>query len=122
MPSTACRPSKPNSNGRCAACIPDALVNGPFSVILGSEEGLLALNDRLKLRALMVGEKNSMVYLASEQASIELVCPDVENVRSIEGGVPFVVQLDEVARAKQNAAAENEPDIHQQTRITRKEA
>ena len=48
--------------------------------------------------------------------------PDVENVRSIEGGVPFVVQLDEVARAKQNAAAENEPDIHQQTRITRKEA
>ena len=79
-------------------------------------------NDRLKLRALMVGEKDSMVYLASEQASIELVCPDVENVRSIEGGVPFVVQLDEVARAKQNAAAENEPDIHQQTRITRKEA
>ena len=70
----------------------------------------------------MVGEKDSMVYLASEQASIELVCPDVENVRSIEGGVPFVVQLDEVARAKQNAAAESEPDIHQQTRITRKEA
>ena len=97
-------------------------MNGPISVILGSEEGLLALNDRLKLRALMVGEKDSMVYLASEQASIELVCPDVENVRSIEGGVPFVVQLDEVARAKQNAAAENEPDIHQQTRITRKEA
>ena len=97
-------------------------MNGPFSVILGSEEGLLALNDRLKLRALMVGEKDSMVYLASEQASIELVCPDVENVRSIEGGVPFVVQLDEVARAKRNAAAENEPDIHQQTRITRKEA
>lgn len=120
-PLTACRPSKLNSKRR-ARVYSDALVNGPFSVILGSEEGLLALNDRLKLRALMVGEKDSMVYLASEQASIELVCPDVENVRSIEGGVPFVVQLDEVARAKQNAAAENEPDIHQQTRITRKEA
>ena len=50
-----------------------ALVNGPFSVILGSDEGLLALNDRLKLRALMVGEKGSMVYLASEQAAIEVV-------------------------------------------------
>lgn len=72
-----------------------ALVNGPMSVILGSDEGLLALNDRLKLRALMAGEKGSMVYLASEQAAIEIVCPDVENVRSIEGGVPFVVQLDE---------------------------
>ena len=43
-----------------------ALVNGPFSVILGSSEGLLAINDRLKLRALMAAEKGSMVYMASE--------------------------------------------------------
>jgi glutamate synthase domain-containing protein 1 len=86
-----------------------ALVNGPFSVILGSEEGLLALNDRLKLRALMVAEKGSMVYLASEQAAIEVVCPDAENVRSIEGGVPFVVQLDEVAARKAQEPAENDP-------------
>ena len=84
-----------------------ALVNGPFSVILGSDEGLLALNDRLKLRALMAAEKGSMVYLASEQAAIEIVCPDAENVRAIDGGVPFVVQLDEVARRKSTASAEN---------------
>lgn len=77
-----------------------ALVNGPMSIILGSDEGLLALNDRLKLRALMVGEKGSMVYLASEQAAIEIVCPDVENIHSIEGGVPYVVQLDEVRERK----------------------
>lgn len=86
-----------------------ALVNGPFSVILGSDEGLLALNDRLKLRALMVGEKGSMVYLASEQAAIEVVCPDAENVRSIEGGEPFVIQLDEVAMRKSNEPSENVP-------------
>ena len=84
-----------------------ALVNGPFSIILGSEEGLLALNDRLKLRALMAAEKGPVVYLASEQAAIQVVCPDAENVRSIEGGVPFVVQLDAVARRKQEEAAEN---------------
>ena len=82
-------------------------MNGPFSVILGSDEGLLALNDRLKLRALMAAEKGSMVYLASEQAAIEIVCPDAENVRAIDGGVPFVVQLDEVARRKSTASAEN---------------
>lgn len=76
----------------------DALVNGPFSVILGSNDGLLALNDRLKLRSLMAAQKGSMVYLASEQASIQLICPDAENVQSIEGGVPFVVPLDENAR------------------------
>ena len=86
-----------------------ALVNGPFSVILGSNEGLLALNDRLKLRALMVAEKGPMVYLASEQAAIEIVCPDAENVRSIEGGVPFVAQLDSVAERKRGESAENAP-------------
>ena len=86
-----------------------ALINGPFSVILGSDEGLLAINDRLKLRALMAGEKGSMVYLASEQAAIEVVCPDVENIRSIEGGVPFVVQLDEVVARKANQSTENNP-------------
>ena len=86
-----------------------ALINGPFSIIVGSEEGLLALNDRLKLRALMVGEKDSMVYLASEQAAIEVVCPDAENVRSIEGGVPFVIQLDEVAERYAQESLENEP-------------
>lgn len=86
-----------------------ALISGPMSVILGSHEGLLALNDRLKLRALMTGEKGKMVYLASEQAAIEIVCPDVENVRSIEGGVPFVVQLDEVAERKARESAENQP-------------
>lgn len=86
-----------------------ALVNGPFSVILGSDEGLLALNDRLKLRALMVAEKGSMVYLASEQAAIEVVCPDAENVRSIGGGEPFVIQLDEVAKRKSGESSENIP-------------
>ena len=86
-----------------------ALVNGPFSVILGSDEGLLALNDRLKLRALMVGEKDSMVYFASEQAAIEIVCPDAENVRSIEGGVPYVVQLDEVVERQRHQSSENRP-------------
>ena len=45
----------------------------------------------------MTAEKGSMVYLASEQAAIEAVCPDAENVRSLDGGVPFLVLLDSVA-------------------------
>ncbi len=88
-----------------------ALVNGPFSVIVGSEEGLLAVNDRLKLRALMVAEKGRMVYLASEQAAIEAICPDAENIRSLEGGIPFVVRLDEVERAKGAHRAPNAPSL-----------
>ena len=89
-----------------------ALVNGPFSVILGSSEGLLAINDRLKLRALMAAEKGSMVYMASEQAAIELVCPDAENMRAIGGGEPFVVQLDSVVAAKAAADDDAENDPH----------
>ena len=74
-----------------------ALVNGPFSIILGSRKGLLALNDRLKLRSLVVGEKGSKVYLASEEAAIRVVCPDAANVRQIGGGEPFIATLDEDA-------------------------
>ncbi len=77
-----------------------ALVNGPFSVILGSGSGLLALNDRLKLRSLVAGEKGSKVYLASEEAAIRVVCPDVENVVEVGGGEPFVVRLNEDAAEK----------------------
>ncbi|MGI6105691.1 MAG: class II glutamine amidotransferase [Raoultibacter sp.] len=86
-----------------------ALVSGPMSIIVGSDEGLLALNDRLKLRALMAGEKGDMVYLASEEAAIEIICPDVENIRSIEGGIPYVVQLNEVAQRKALEPTENQP-------------
>ena len=89
---------------------PSALVNGPFSVIIGSNEGLVALNDRLKLRALMAAEKGSMVYLASEQAAIEVVCPDARNVRSIGGGEPFVVLLDSVAERRRHEPPENKPE------------
>ncbi|MGI6217934.1 MAG: class II glutamine amidotransferase [Coriobacteriales bacterium] len=77
-----------------------ALVNGPFSIILGSKDGLLALNDRLKLRSLVAGEKGSKVYIASEESAIRLVCPDVQNVRQIGGGEPFVVRLDDKAKQK----------------------
>ena len=88
---------------------PSALVNGPFSVIIGSNEGLLALNDRLKLRALITAEKGSMTYLASEQAAIEVICPDAENIHSLDGGEPFLVLLDEVAERKRLETAENNP-------------
>jgi len=68
-----------------------ALINGPFSIIIGSSSGMLALNDRLKLRALVAAEKGDIVYLASEESAIRVICPDAENVRTIDGGVPLRV-------------------------------
>ena len=71
------------------------LVTGPFSIILGFNGGLMALNDRLKLRSLVVGEKGSTVYMASEECSIRSMCPDVENLYAPKGGEPVIVKVKE---------------------------
>ena len=70
------------------------LITGPFSILLGFEGGLLALNDRLKLRSMVVGEKDDMVYIASEESAIRVIEPHVEKVWSPRGGEPVIVTLD----------------------------
>lgn len=49
---------------------PSLLITGPFSIVLGFNGGLMALNDRLKLRSMVVGEKDDKVFIASEEAAI----------------------------------------------------
>ncbi len=71
-----------------------ALVNGPFSIILGYSGGLLALNDRLKLRALVAAECGDKLYLASEESAIRVVCPEPETMYSVEGGVPIIATVE----------------------------
>ena len=53
----------------------------------------MALNDRLKLRSMVVGEKGERVYIASEEASLRAMEPDIENIRSPMGGEPVIVTL-----------------------------
>ena len=38
------------------------LITGPFSILLGFTGGMMALNDRLKLRSMVVGEKGDRVW------------------------------------------------------------
>lgn len=71
------------------------LVTGPFSVILGYTGGLMALNDRLKLRSMVVGEKNNLVYIASEESSIRAMEPDAENIWAPSGGEPVIIEIKE---------------------------
>ena len=73
------------------------LITGPFSVILGFEGGLMALNDRLKLRSMVVGEKDDKVYIASEEAAIRTMESNVENVYAPSGGEPVIVRVKEGA-------------------------
>ncbi len=71
------------------------LITGPFSIVLGFEGGLMALNDRLKLRSMVVGSKDDKVYIASEEASIRTMEPDAENIYAPAGGEPVIVRVKE---------------------------
>ena len=69
------------------------LITGPFSILLGFEGGMMALNDRLKLRSMVVGEKDDMVYVASEECAIRVIAPELDRVYAPRGE-PVIVKLD----------------------------
>ena len=71
------------------------LITGPFSIVLGFEGGLMALNDRLKLRSMVVGEKDDKVFIASEEAAMRAMEPNVENIYAPAGGEPVIVRVKE---------------------------
>ena len=76
---------------------PSLLVTGPFSIVFGFSGGLMALNDRLKLRSMMVGEKADKVFIASEEAAIRAMEPEAENIWAPAGGEPVVIRVKEGA-------------------------
>jgi len=69
------------------------LLNGPFTVIIAHQGEMIGLTDRIRLRPLTVGVKNSMLYLSSEESSIRLVCPDLDKAWIPMGGEPIVGRL-----------------------------
>ena len=70
------------------------LITGPFSILVGFEGGLMALHDRLKLRSMVVGEKGDLVYVASEEAAIRAVEPELDSIRAPRGGEAVLITLD----------------------------
>ncbi|MDO4478926.1 MAG: glutamine amidotransferase family protein [Lachnospiraceae bacterium] len=73
------------------------LVTGPFSIVLGFSGGIMALNDRLKLRSMVVGEKDDRVFIASEEAAIRVMEPAAENIWAPAGGEPVIIKVKEGA-------------------------
>ncbi|WP_243688738.1 hypothetical protein [Geotalea toluenoxydans] len=69
------------------------LLNGPFAILFASNEGLIGLNDRVKLRPLVCATKGDFVYMASEEAAIREICPAPDYVWSPRGGEPVVAKL-----------------------------
>ena len=74
---------------------PHLLITGPFSILLGFEGGMMALNDRLKLRSMVAATKGKYFYVASEEAAIRTIEPDLDRVWAPKGGEPVIVRLEE---------------------------
>lgn len=74
---------------------PSLLITGPFSIVFGFNGGMMALNDRLKLRSMVVGEKDDKVLIASEEAAIRKMEPNAEKIFAPAGGEPVIVRLKE---------------------------
>ena len=75
------------------------LITGPFSILLGYTGGLMALNDRLKLRSMVVAEKGDRTYVASEECAIRTVEPELDRIWSPRGGEPVIIPLYEGVQA-----------------------
>jgi glutamate synthase domain-containing protein 1 len=73
-----------------------ALLNGPFSIILACKNGILALNDRIKLRPMVAAAKGDFVFVASEESAIRTVCLKPDRVWAPMGGEPVIALLEGV--------------------------
>ena len=71
-----------------------ALLNGPFAFVFGYTRGMVGMNDRIKLRPLVVASKDDMVYMASEESAIIEICPSPEKVWAPKAGEAVIVNLD----------------------------
>jgi glutamate synthase domain-containing protein 1 len=82
-----------------------ALLNGPFAVVLGMAEGMVALNDRIKLRPLVAARDGSTVYVASEESAIREICPKPEKSWMPRAGEPVIARLQDAAAPTAAASA-----------------
>jgi len=69
------------------------MLNGPFTIIVAHEGEMIGLTDRIRLRPLTVGTKDSMLYLSSEESAIRLICPELDRAWIPMGGEPVVGNL-----------------------------
>ena len=67
-----------------------ALVNGPFSIIVGSSRFMYALNDRIKLRPMVAARKGDYLFVSSEESAIRKVSPVLDRVWHPDGGEPVI--------------------------------
>jgi glutamate synthase domain-containing protein 1 len=71
-----------------------AMLNGPFAIVLGFNGGMVALNDRIKLRPLVAARQGSVVTVASEESAIRQILPSPDVVWAPKAGEPVVARIE----------------------------
>lgn len=74
-----------------------AMLNGPFAMVLGFNGGMIAINDRLKLRPLVAGRQGTRIVVASEECAIRKVLDAPDTIFSPKAGEPVIARVAGVA-------------------------
>ena len=69
------------------------LMNGPFSIVVAHHGEMIGLTDRIKLRPLVAGIKDNVLFLSSEEAAMRLVSPKLDSFWCPRGGEPVIGRL-----------------------------
>jgi len=69
------------------------MLNGPFAIVLGFNGGMVALNDRIKLRPLVAARSGSKVMVASEESAIRTVLPKPDELWTPKAGEPVIARI-----------------------------
>ena len=68
------------------------MLNGPFAIVLGFNGGMVALNDRIKLRPLVAARSGSKLIVASEESAIRaIIAPD--EIWAPKAGEPVIARV-----------------------------
>jgi glutamate synthase domain-containing protein 1 len=68
-------------------------MNGPFTIIVARNGEMMGLGDRIRLRPLVAGIKDSVLYVSSEMSAMYLVEPEIETTWMPQGGEPVIGRL-----------------------------
>ncbi|MFQ5975039.1 MAG: glutamine amidotransferase family protein [Candidatus Hydrothermarchaeales archaeon] len=71
-----------------------AMLNGPFGIIVTNKDTMIGLNDRIKLRPLIAAKNGDFSYVASEEAAIREISPELERVWAPKAGSPVISRLE----------------------------
>jgi glutamate synthase domain-containing protein 1 len=67
-----------------------AMMNGPFAIVIAHKEGIVGFTDRVKLRPLVAAEAGERLYIASEEAAIRRMEPELDRVFMPRAGEPVI--------------------------------